>query len=121
MKTREAERMLTVYGIKNCDTVKKARRWLDAHDVDYTFHDFRVDGLSTKIVHEWIKNIGWETLVNRRSTTWRNLDDDTKDKLSVDNVVALLVTNPTLIKRPVLQTRSTVFIGFEESEFKGLL
>ena len=113
--------MLTVYGIKNCDSVKKARRWLDEHDVAYTFHDFRADGLSAEMVNEWATDLSWEALVNRRSNTWRNLDHDTKDKLSADNVVAMLVANPTLIKRPVLQTRSTVFIGFEESEFKGLL
>lgn len=113
--------MLTVYGIKNCDTVKKARRWLDEHDVAYTFHDFRIDGLSTEIVDEWTKDLGWEALVNRRSTTWRNLDDDTKDNLSADNVVALLLDNPTLIKRPVVQTSGAVLVGFKESEFEGLL
>ena len=113
--------MLTVYGIKNCDTVKKARGWLDNHDVDYAFHDFRVDGLSADMVNQWTNDLGWETLVNRRSTTWRNLDDATKDNLSADNVVDLLLDNPTLIKRPVVQTSDAVLIGFKESEFEGLL
>ncbi|HAK52053.1 MAG TPA: ArsC family reductase [Gammaproteobacteria bacterium] len=113
--------MLTVYGIKNCDTVKKARGWLDNHEVDYEFHDFRVDGLNADMVNQWTNDLGWETLVNCRSTTWRNLDDDTKDNLSADNVVALLLDNPTLIKRPVVQTSGAVLVGFKESEFEGLL
>ena len=92
--------MLTVYGIKNCDTVKKARRWLEDNEVDYQFHDFRTDGLEADMVDRWADQLGWETLVNKRSTTWRGLTPATRNNLSRSNVVELLLDNPTLIKGP---------------------
>ncbi|MCK4865161.1 MAG: ArsC family reductase [Gammaproteobacteria bacterium] len=112
--------MLTLYGIKNCDTVKKARRWLEDHGVEYQFHDFRQDGLDKKLLTSWVDTLGWETLVNKRSTTWRNLSD--KDKAISTNQQAskLLLANPTLIKRPVAEKNKTLLVGFKESEFKQL-
>ena len=74
--------MITLYGIKNCDTVKKARTWLDQHGVDYTFHDFRTDGLSQDQLQSWLDELGWETLVNRRSTTWKQLDQEAQDRVT---------------------------------------
>ena len=112
--------MLTLYGIKNCDTVKKARRWLEDHGVNYQFHDFRQDGLDKKLLNTWIESLGWETLVNKRSTTWRNLSDKDKDITTKQHAVKLLLANPTLIKRPVVQHNKHLLVGFNEAEFKKL-
>ena len=112
--------MLTLYGIKNCDTVKKARRWLEDHGVEYKFHDFRQDGVDKKQLSNWVESLGWETIVNKRSTTWRNLSDSDKDISSNNQAVKLLLVNPTLIKRPVTQKGKTVLVGFKEAEYKQL-
>lgn len=112
--------MLTVYGIKNCDTVKKARKWLEAHDVDYQFHDFREDGLDKKQLSHWVEKFGWEAIVNKRSTTWRNLSDKEKGISANSQAIKLLLDNPTLIKRPVVVKNKTVLIGFKEAEFSKL-
>ena len=112
--------MLTLYGIKNCDTVKKACRWLEDHGVKYQFHDFRQDGLDKKKLKNWLETLGWEALVNKRSTTWRNLSDTDKDISSNSKAITLLLANPTLIKRPVVVKNKTLLVGFKEEEFKKL-
>lgn len=113
--------MNTLYGIKNCDTVKKARDWLAKNNVEYHFHDFRADGLSTTQVKSWIAEIGLETLVNKRSTTWKELDDATKENFSEKTAVAIIVENPTLIKRPLLDTGKQKHVGFKDAEYATLL
>ena len=112
--------MLTLYGIKNCDTVKKARRWLEDHGVEYQFHDFRQDGLDKNQLTSWVETLGWETVVNKRSTTWRNLSDKDKDISNNSQAISLLLANPTLIKRPITESNKTLLIGFKEAEFKNL-
>lgn len=112
--------MLTLYGIKNCDTVKKARNWLEDHGIDYQFHDFRQDGLDKKQLSTWVETLGWEVIVNKRSTTWRNLSAQDKDITSPSQAIKLLLANPTLIKRPVAQNKKTLLIGFKEVEFEKL-
>ena len=112
--------MTTVYGIKNCDTVKKALQWLQQQGADYRFHDFRVDGLSEELVAAWRQQVDWQTLVNKRSTTWKKLDDDTKETLNGDTVTELLLAHPTLIKRPVMEHGGKVTIGFKASEYEAL-
>lgn len=112
--------MLTVYGIKNCDTVKKARKWLEAQGIDYQFHDFREDGLDKKELNNWVEQLGWEAIVNKRSTTWRNLSDKEKDISAKSQAIKLLLDNPTLIKRPVVVKNKTVLVGFKEEEFSKL-
>ena len=109
--------MITLYGIKNCDTVKKARDWLTKNNVEYRFHDFRVDGLDKAQVKNWIVEIGLENLVNKRSTTWKELDENIKEKFSEKNADALIVENPTLIKRPLLDTGKQKYLGFKEAEY----
>ncbi len=108
---------MILYGIKNCDTVKKARRWLDDHSVDYQFHDFRQDGLEKSTVEGWLQSVEWETLLNKRGTTWRKLDDPRKDNLSQAVAVELMLANPTLIKRPVVETDKGCLVGFKEADF----
>ncbi|MDH3355276.1 MAG: ArsC family reductase [Chromatiales bacterium] len=110
--------MFTLYGIKNCDTVKKARKWLESQEMEYSFHDFRTDGLTKEMIDHWFNSVDWESLVNKRSTTWRQLDDAQKEKLGEQNAAALLLENPTLIKRPVLENGETVLVGFSEENYR---
>jgi arsenate reductase (glutaredoxin) len=110
--------MTKLYGIKNCDTVKKARNWLDDHKIVYEFHDFRVQGVTAKQVKYWLTEIGLEKLINKRSTTWKELDDSTKEKLSEKNAAALLTEHPTLIKRPVLEIDDQLHVGFSTEDYK---
>ena len=110
--------MTTLYGIKNCDTVKKARQWLDSHGVAYRFHDLRADDLDEASLHTWSKQLGWESLLNRRSTTWRQLADRDKENLSETSAIRLMLEQPTLIKRPVLDREGSYNVGFNEAEYK---
>ena len=109
--------MITLYGIKNCDTVKKARRWLDDQSLSYQFHDFRQDGLDSVALSQWVEQLGWETLLNRRSTSWRQLDDADKTDLDATRAIALMLANPTLIKRPVLQHADQLLVGFNAANY----
>ncbi|MCE3251616.1 MAG: ArsC family reductase [Cellvibrio sp.] len=109
--------MITLYGIKNCDTVKKTRTWLEQHKIDYYFHDFRVDGLTAAQVSNWIAEIGLESLINKRSTTWKELDDATKINFSETTAPAIVSANPTLIKRPLLDTGKQKYVGFKDTEY----
>lgn len=109
--------MITLYGIKNCDTVKKARTWLEQNKVNYHFHDFRADGLSAAQVKIWISEIGLETLVNKRSTTWKELDEATKTNFNEANAATVISENPTLIKRPLLDTGKQKYVGFKDTEY----
>ncbi|MFW1676738.1 ArsC family reductase [Pontibacter sp. JAM-7] len=113
--------MVTLYGIHNCDTVKKARRWLEQQDIEYRFHDFRKDGLDAALLGQWCNTLGWETLLNKRGTTWRQQPDAVKDNLSAANVEALLLTHPAMIKRPVLVTDTGVKVGFKPDDYAASL
>lgn len=111
---------VTLYGIKNCDTVKKARKWLDANSVPYTFHDFRVDGIDKTLVNNFLKQISLETLINKRGTTWRKLSDEEKEIKNKTQAVTLMIENPTIIKRPVLDANKKLAIGFSEESYKSI-
>ena len=111
----------TIYGIKNCDTIKKARSFLDQHNVEYTFHDYRVDGTDKKLIAAWVKTHGWETVLNKRGTTWRNLDDKIKASIDESNVVDLLVEHPAMIKRPVLASGRQSLVGFSKDTYSEIL
>lgn len=113
--------MITLYGIKNCDSVKKARKWLEENKLDYCFHDFRSDGLSPDKVSAWINTIGWETLVNKRSTTWKALDESVKQTMTAETAAAAILASPTLIKRPLLDAKSQLMVGFKEADYRALL
>lgn len=110
----------TLYGIKNCDTVKKARKWLDQAKVDYTFHDFREDGLDKKQARQWLDALGWETLVNKRSTTWKQLDSAQREAMDKSSALQAILKHPTLIKRPLLDLQGNYYVGFKESEYQQL-
>ncbi len=89
--------MITLYGIKNCDTVKKARRWLELHGIEFAFHDFREDGLEPDQAAKWLAELGWETLVNKRSTTWKALSPEQRESMSDESALAAVLEQPTLI------------------------
>lgn len=112
---------IRLYGIKNCDTVKKAKRWLDDQNIAYEFHDFREDGLQQQQVSDWVGELGWETLVNKRSTTWKGLSDSAKASLNDQSVIEVILENPTLIKRPLLDTGSERHVGFKADQYQALL
>lgn len=105
--------MTILYGIPNCDTVKKARQWLDAADLPYRFHDFRKDGLDTALLEGWIAELGWEALLNRNGTTFRALPDVDKQGLDASRAAALMLAAPAMIKRPVLDHAGTISVGFK--------
>ena len=110
---------VTLYGIPNCDTVKKARKWLEANGIDYRFHDFRKDGLDAKQLNQWIKSLGWETVLNRKGTTWRQLPEDVRNGINAKSAAQLMLEQPTLIKRPVLELGDSVRCGFSETEYQS--
>ena len=108
--------MITVYGIKNCDTCRKALKWLKAENIEHKFHDFRAEGLDEKTLSTWIKGVGWETLLNRRGTTWRKLAEADREGLTPDSANSLMLQNPTLIKRPVFDVGKNYLVGFSKTE-----
>ncbi|MGM4891589.1 ArsC family reductase [Tardiphaga sp. 839_C3_N1_4] len=104
---------ITIYGIKNCDTMKKARAWLDSHDVAYSFHDYKAEGIDKARLQRWAKEVGWETLLNRAGTTFRKLDDAAKEGLNESRAIALMLEQPSMIKRPVLDLGGRLVVGFK--------
>jgi Spx/MgsR family transcriptional regulator len=110
----------TLYGIKNCDTVKKARKWLDANSVPYTFHDFRVEGIDKTLINNFLKQLDLESLINKRGTTWRKLSVQEKEIKNKNQTIALIIDNPTIIKRPVLDVNKTLTLGFSEESYKSI-
>ena len=109
--------MTIIYGITNCDTVKKARRWLDAHHVAYQFHDFKKQGIERATLKNWIDELGLDLILNRRGTTWRNLSPSQKNSLQRNTALELLRQYPTLIKRPVIETDSQILVGFDQKQY----
>src|SRR4051812_49374269 len=103
----------TLYGIKNCDTIKKARAWLGAHEVEYAFHDYRESGIPRAKLDEWIATVGWEVLLNRAGTTFRKLPDAAKENLTQAKAVQLMLAQPSIIKRPVLERGRILLVGFD--------
>ncbi|PIE37710.1 MAG: ArsC family reductase [Gammaproteobacteria bacterium] len=112
--------MTTLYGISNCDTVKKARRYLDEKGVSYSFHDFRKDGLEPAQVQHWVDTLGWEALLNKRSTSWKALSPAARESMDDRSAVAAILQTPTLIKRPLLDTGSALYTGFKAETYDGL-
>ena len=108
---------ITIYGIKNCDTMKKARAWLDGHGVAYDFHDYKASGIERGRLEGWATKVGWETLLNRAGTTFRKLPDKDKEGLSEKKAVALMIAQPSMIKRPVLEVAGNLLVGFKPDHY----
>jgi Spx/MgsR family transcriptional regulator len=113
----------TIYGIKNCDTMKKARTWLEGHGVAYDFHDYKAVGIDRAHLERWIDEAGWETVLNRAGTTFRKLPDAAREDLNREKAIALMLEQPSMIKRPVLEADDKLLIGFKpeiyERTFEG--
>lgn len=109
--------MIKVYGIKNCDTVKKALKWLAERGIEHKLHDYRTDGLNVDFLAKAEQQFGWENLLNKRSTTWRNLDEQVKKTLEKPTALSVLVEYPTLIKRPIILQNDIALIGFDEKQY----
>jgi arsenate reductase len=105
--------MLTLYGIPNCDTVKKARVWLDAHGVAYAFHDYKKSGADAALLGRWVAALGWETVLNRAGTTFRKVPDADRADLNEDKAVALMLAQPSMIKRPIVEGDGVLLAGFK--------
>jgi arsenate reductase (glutaredoxin) len=112
--------MLTMYGIPNCDTIKKARAWLDGQKAEYVFHDYKKAGIDKTRLEGWVKQAGWETLLNRAGTTFKKLPDADKEKLTEKKAVALMLAQPSMIKRPVLEKKGKIIVGFKPEEYAKL-
>lgn len=111
---------MVLYGIPNCDTVRKARKFLDQNQIGYTFHDFKKQGLTLETIQKWLEYQPIERLVNKRSTSWKQLTDDQKNLLTSAKDLSVLTEMPTLIKRPVLQTTKGLLIGYAEADYQEL-
>lgn len=113
--------MVILYGIKNCDTVKKARSWLEQREIPYRLHDYRVDGLSEQQLVDFAKHLGWEAMLNRSSTSWRQLTEEQRENLTEESALKLMLSLPTLIKRPILETGGRLLIGFKPELYQAEL
>lgn len=109
---------MILYGIKNCDSVKKARAWLDGRALNYRFHDFRQEGIDLTLLQRWQDSLGYEAFLNRKSTSWRNLSESDKQDLNAEKALELMLNHPTLIKRPILETGSKTLIGFSPDYYQ---
>jgi arsenate reductase (glutaredoxin) len=113
--------MAVLYGIKNCDTVKKARTWLDTNGIDYQFYDYRVDGLTLEQLQGFADKLGWDAMLNRSSTSWRQLSAEQQDGLTENKALQLMLEIPTLIKRPILDIGDKLLLGFKPDTYQTLL
>ncbi len=106
-----------MYGIPNCDTIKKARKWLDANGIEYRFHNYKKDGVPEKELRHWVKDQGWEILLNRRGTTWRKLDESIRNNIDETSAIQVMLDNASAIKRPVLVDGKQILVGFDADTY----
>ncbi|MDH5352943.1 MAG: ArsC family reductase [Gammaproteobacteria bacterium] len=111
---------VTIYGIANCDTIKKAKNWLDKEGVEYVFHDYRKQGLNIDQLEAWVGELGWESLLNKRGTTWRKLPDEVKGNVDRASAIKIMLENPSIIKRPLLDKNNQLATGFSDSLYREL-
>ena len=112
---------VNIYGIKSCDTMKKAFTWLDQAGISYRFHDYKKEGAPEKALRQWIRKLGWETVINRRGTTWRKLPEDARQNMDADTAVTAALANPSLIKRPIIEQGTIVLAGFDADTWQRTL
>ena len=112
---------ITLYGIRNCDTMKKAWTWLDQHGVAYSFHDYKKQGIDRAALEEWVQAVGWERLLNRAGTTFKKLPEADKQDLTEAKAIDLMLAQPSMIKRPVLAADGRLLVGFKPAEYETLL
>ena len=112
--------MTTIYGIKNCDTMKKARTWLESKKVAHSFHNYKASGIDKATLEGWAEKVSWEILLNRAGTTFRKLPDSDKENITEKKAIALMLAQPAMIKRPVLEAKGKLTVGFRPEEYKAL-
>lgn len=112
--------MIKLFGIPNCDTIKKAKKWLEQNNIEYTFHDYRKDGVNSEMVNNFCQQLDWQQVLNKRGTTYRHLDDATKENLNAESAVALLVEQPAMIKRPILEKNGEFHLGFKADQYQSI-
>jgi len=112
--------MVEMYGIPNCDSIRKARKWLADHERKVAFHDYKKEGVDVALLSGWIDQLGWEVLLNKRGTTWRKLSETDKQGIDRDKAIALMCDYPSMIKRPVLVVGGEIVVGFSESRYEGV-
>lgn len=112
---------MILYGINNCDTVRKARKWLDERGIPYEFHDYKKQGVNPIQLRAWVKEHGWEVVMNKRSTTWRNLPDEAKANMDETLALVIMEDQPSIIKRPILETPSRTVVGFKAETYQQIL
>ncbi len=112
-------RAVTIHGIKSCDTMKKARAWLEANEVAYQFHDYKVSGIDRDVLESWVGQAGWETLLNRAGTTFRKLPDADRSGIDARKAIALMLAQPSMIKRPVLVVGNQILVGFNPEQYQA--
>ena len=108
---------MILFGIKNCDSVKKAKKWLESSSIQYKYQDFRQDGIDRHKLEIWINTLGWESVINRRSTSWKALDSKMKDQIDNQRAIELILKYPTLVKRPVVEARNILLVGFKAAAY----
>ncbi len=109
--------LLILYGIKNCDGVRNAKKWLQSSGIDFEYHDFRKNGIDLHRLQRWLNTLGWESIINRRSTSWKTLDSSVRDDLNNERAIHMILKNPTLIKRPVIESQNILLVGFKAAEY----
>lgn len=112
---------MKMYGIPNCDTIKKARKFLEQNNINYDFHDYKKQGIEASTLESWLESVDLSVLVNKRSTTWRQISDEQKTDLLDNTNLQILIDNPTLIKRPVLVTNQSILVGFKIADYESLI
>ena len=111
---------VTLFGIANCDTIKKAKTWLQDHQIEFQFHDYRKQGLESELLQTWISDLGWEALLNRRGTTWRQLAPEVKDNIDTKLAIEIMLANPAIIKRPLLVRNGQRHLGFSDEQYSQI-
>ena len=109
-----------IYGIKNCDTIKKCLKWMDANNLDYTFHDYKKEVPPEDLIKQAIKVHGWGNTLNKRGTTWRQLPDNVKEKMNEDSALKIALDNPSIIKRPLIVYKNTIHLGFKPDQYQSI-
>lgn len=111
--------MTTLYAIPNCNTVKKARTWLEEQNIDYDFHNYKKQGIDQETLQQWVDELGWETVINRKGMTWRKLDESVRESMDPDKAIQIMLENQSIIKRPLIIKDGKKILGFNESDYEN--
>jgi arsenate reductase len=109
-----------LYGIANCDTIKKSKTWLNNRNIAFQFHDYRKQGLEIGLLQTWVQDLGWEALINRRGTTWRQLSAEVREALDAESAIEVMLANPAIIKRPLLDRNGVRYLGFSDQQYSQI-